>query len=214
MKKSVYILATLLVFSYASPALAENSVRDTIESKVAEFQSKIRENQQKIVDARDQFKSVASSTKAEVRDLHREDEGMRMNFKVDIAKHQAEIAGKVFQATLDRMSTLITRIESRIAKIKAAGGDTSPAESSVAAAKADITDAKAHIAIITSTDISGATTTAATRFEAVKTEAMSVRKDLIDAKQNLMRAVQSLHGLGDGEDKSATSTTSTKPERD
>lgn len=204
MKKFTIIPALLLVLVSASPAMAQDdsiNIKDTvkseIESKKAEVQNKIKENQQKLKEDR-----------AKKEDRKEEKAG----FHGEIIKMRASVATKVFDATLERLAKLIERIESRSAKLRTEGMVTTDVDAAVAAAKANIADAKTHITIMNSIDLSTvSSTTAKTNFKRVKSEAKLVREALTKAKQNLQKAVKALAKF-EKEHKKTASTTSDRIE--
>lgn len=186
MKKLIaYSLSLAVVLGLVTPALAD--VRSELEAKRAEIQTQIKENQDKLQEARDNIKN-----------LGQENKDLRTMFRFDIAKHRADIAGRVFNASIDRLNKLIDRINSRITKLNAAGASTTDATNFVNLAKGNITDAQTHMSILTSLDVSTttlATTTAKQNWDTVKSEAKIIRDFLVKAKQNLQKAVNVLARL-------------------
>jgi hypothetical protein len=141
--------------------------------------------------------STSSSTEGRIEKLH--DEMGR--FLGNIAGKRVEHVSKLFEATIHRFDKLITRFESRIAKLKAAGGVTTDAEASVNLAKDNIADAKANLVLLEAIQFpkvqgkiasTTSTTTAALDFQHAKTLAMKIRDDLRAAKDNLLKALKSI----------------------
>jgi hypothetical protein len=114
-------------------------------------------------------------------------------FREDIAKRRVENATRVIMATIERLEKIITRIESRIAKIEARGGVTVESKNFVSAAKGNLADARAALAIFASIDLSGET--AESNFERIRTAAAEAREHIRAAHQNLMLAIRALSSV-------------------
>lgn len=116
--------------------------------------------------------------------------GLRSEF----VRANLHAAVEVFGATINRLNKIITRVEARITKIHAAGGNTTEAQSDVTLAKSNIADAQVQVGILTSFNVSTttSTTTLAANLQAARAAAKKGREDLTSAKQNLMKAVQAL----------------------
>jgi len=135
---------------------------------------------------------------------------VRQDFRAQEVKMRVRNVTRVFTATVERLEKIVTRIESRITKIKAAGGTTTEAEAFVDAAKVNLATVKTDISAINSIDLSGSTTTAQANFETIKADAQAGRESLTSARQNLEKALASLMKLEKTvkvkENKNATST--------
>jgi hypothetical protein len=109
----------------------------------------------------------------------------------DLVRANIKVADRIFTATIDRLDKIIVRINSRLAKLDAAGGSTTEAKGDVSLAQGNITDAKAQISIFSSIDLSTTTSTStstlATNYQAARVAAVKARESLTLAKQNLMR---------------------------
>jgi hypothetical protein len=129
----------------------------------------------------------------------------RIGMQQGLAKKMAEHTAKVFNATVERLEKLIERIESRIAKVKADGKDTSVSEGFVAQAKAHLSEAKTSIARFASIDLSA--DKAKENFSAVKEVAREVKEHIKEAHKALSEAVRALKPGSNGG--TATTTAST-----
>ena len=114
----------------------------------------------------------------------------RVEFQQEIAKRKVEHTARVILATIERLEKIIVRIESRIAKVKTRGGDTSESEGFVAAAKVNLIDAKAAVNAFATIDLSSEK--AAENFERIRASAAEAREHVRAARENLMMAVRSL----------------------
>jgi len=159
-----------------------------------EFKAAIEMKRENLKDARANFQDEVKQKKEEIKTEIKDKLAAHAEFRADIAKKQASNVSRVLAATANRLDKLVARIESRIQKIKAKGGVTTSAEASVALAKMDIATARVHISAIGAFDLSGASTTAQTNFEHIRTEAKLVKDSLSSAHKNLSNAVSSLKG--------------------
>ena len=214
-KLSILALTLAMVLAHAAPVLAEegtnqetkSSVRADFEAKRAEVQKKIKENEMRLKESREDLrkdlkevnKDVRKEVKDDVREVKREGKDDRS--LINGARVRVAVALRVFEATIARLETLSLRIESRIGKLSTTtSASTTDATNFVNAAKQNLVDAKAHVAILKSIQVSiggDATSLASTTasssvreaFAKIKEEAKLVREALTKAKQNLMRAI-------------------------
>mgnify|MGYP001581121806 CR=1 FL=1 len=126
----------------------------------------------------------------------------RIEFQQNIAKRQVEHVTKVMLATIERLEKIITRIESRIEKIKENGGETAEAEGFVVLAKGNLLDAEAAVGAFANIELSS--DKAKDNFEKVRTAAREAREHIRLARENLMKAIRSLGSLK--ANRNATST--------
>ncbi len=138
-----------------------------------------------------EVKKMVEEKKAEIKVIKGE-------FRAEKAKGLVARAVDELTRTADRLTKLADRIASRITKVKAAGGDTTKAEVSLAAARADIATARTQITAISSIDLTVSSGTASTtiraNFEKVKTAANAVKATFKSAKTNLELSVSSIKG--------------------
>lgn len=125
----------------------------------------------------------------------------RVEMQKSLAKRKVEQVTKVILATIERLEKIITRIESRIKKIQESGGKTTEAESYVAAAKRNLTDARVAVDAFVNLDLSGSA--AKENFETVRAAVAEAKEQIRAAHRNLMMAVRTLKGPNTG---TATST--------
>lgn len=114
----------------------------------------------------------------------------RVEMQQGLAKRKAENVARVIKATIERLEKIILRIESRIAKVEAQGGDTSESKAFVAAAKVNLADAKLAVDAFASLDLTS--DKASENFEKVRVAAAEAKEYIRSAHQNLMMAVRSL----------------------
>ena len=117
----------------------------------------------------------------------------RVEFQQEIAKRKVEHTERVILATIERLEKIIVRIESRIAKVKTRGGDTSESEGFVAVAKVNLSDAKAAVNTFVTIDLSS--DKAAENFERIREAAAKAREYIRVARENLMMAIRSLSSV-------------------
>lgn len=129
----------------------------------------------------------------------------RIEVQQNIAKRQVEHVSKVMLATIERLEKIIARIESRISKLKAEGGNVSESESFVALAKTDLAEAEVLIEAFVSIDLSS--DKAQENFKRIREAAAKAREEIRSARTNLMKAVRLL-GSVNAEVRTATSTDS------
>lgn len=138
----------------------------------------------------------------------------RVEMQQDLAKEKAERTAKVLLATIGRLEKIITRIESRITKIQARGGNTIEAQSFVSAAKRNLTDARVAVDAFANLDLSGST--ARDNFKTVRVAATEAREQIRTAHRNLMMATRALKGPNTGieRERKATSTATSTSDSD
>lgn len=119
-----------------------------------------------------------------------------------------------FQATIDRLQNIESRLETRIAKIKALGGNTTVAEKALSDAKKAIEDAKAQMASLKNyTDLADNTISSTTAKELkvdltnMQKSSASIKKLLVQAHTSMTKVIGTLRGLKVGQ--TATSTPKT-----
>ncbi|MDO8565043.1 MAG: hypothetical protein Q7R67_00220 [bacterium] len=118
----------------------------------------------------------------------------RVEMQRGLAKKKAEHTARLLMATVERLEKILTRIESRIEKVKAEGKNTAEAEGFVAEAKVHLSAAKTSIALFASVDLSG--DKAQENFERVRNIAAEVKGHIREAHTSLMKALRSLGALG------------------
>jgi chromosome segregation ATPase len=153
-----------------------------------------------IKDKRQEVRAEVEQKKGEIKtNLEQEREKIkseRIQFVNKQVGNLVEQMTKRFNAAVERLTKIADRIDSRIAKIKATGKDTSGAEASVADARAKINQAKTDIAKIPDLVNEGiATTTPKERFSGLRTLADTIRKELEGAQSSLTKALKTLRGL-------------------
>ncbi|HRH25341.1 MAG TPA: hypothetical protein PLD99_00080 [Parcubacteria group bacterium] len=225
--KKLSIVLSLLLAIVAIPALAEDGqtsgrgVRDDFEAKKAEIQGKIKENKDKMKEERELLKGEIKDKREEMKEDRKELRDDRQEDRQDkredrredrqdkredrredrgekSVKVRADVAVRVLEATITRLETLATRIDSRIAKIGSTGTSTTEATGFVASARTDIGTAKTHIANIKGIDLSSdtasstATSTNKVNRDKIKSEAKLAKEALVSAKQNLMKALNAI----------------------
>jgi archaellum component FlaC len=140
------------------------------------------------------FKENASSSRKEFNEkegLFRKAERMKITLKVTLMKLDANIA---------RVTKIVEKLDSRIAKIKSAGGDTSKAETLSSDAKKHIDEAKAVYETLKTT------TPTEENKETIKNNIESVKNHLEEAKKTVEMATKALKDLKINKTASTTSS--------
>ncbi len=203
MKKNHTILVVGAALS-ALPFFAMAQTAPTVPPRPVQIREEVR-------DARTQLKQDIQEKREDVKDLReqgkQEIKDLREEGKKEIQEKKNNIRGieltnrvnntvRMLTATANRLDAIIVRIESRLAKITAAKGDTTALVAAIATAKTDMASARTHIATIGSIDLSGASTTVKANFEKIKTET-KLAKDLYDkVRKDLVRVTNDLRELG------------------
>lgn len=189
-KKFITFVLTFAVAMAAGPVLAEDG-GSNISDKTTRTPSEVRARMSV------EFETKRASTTAH-RDERREDiedrkassTERRIEMQRDLAKRKAEHTAQLFTASVERLGNIITRLESRIAKVDTAGGTTTEAKIFVAEARTHLSLATSSIATFASIDLSSEK--ARENFEVVRALAKEIKEHFRDAHQSLMNAVRSL----------------------
>ena len=131
----------------------------------------------------------ADERRTEIEARMMERETRRAEFRREIAERRVENAKRVISATIERLSSIADRVESRIDKVTLAGGDTSEAETYLAAARADLQSAEESVARFDELDLSS--DNAQTNFELIRAAAEEAKGHIRSAHQNLAGSVSS-----------------------
>lgn len=226
MYKKYLALALFMVFALgiSAPVLAHEheddlSVETNTDLRVNSTDLRVKANLQVKTDLRTRSSTTATTTERDMKraEMDQKREAMRLEFEAkrassterrvewqqDIAKRKVEHVTKMMLATVERLEKIIVRIESRITKIKAAGGSTVASEGYIALAKADLANAKTSITAFAAIDLSS--DKAQENFERIRTAASQARELIRSAHRNLMMAIRSLPAVK--MDVKATTTT-------
>lgn len=180
MKKTIYSLALASLLA-ASPAFAqEGEVKARAGVSVP---TRVKVEAQTSAEVRVRQASSTRST----------DSGQaerRATIQASVAKRMVERAGKVMQATIERLEKLSARIESRIAKVKVEGGATAESEAALAAAKVHIGEAKAELKTFLA--ISLTSEQLSENVSTLRTAAAKVKVHLREAHAALVKSVVAL----------------------
>ncbi|MBI2087091.1 MAG: hypothetical protein HYT69_02885 [Candidatus Zambryskibacteria bacterium] len=114
----------------------------------------------------------------------------RIEMQQGLSKRKAEHTAKVMTATIERLGNILARIESRIEKIRAAGGNTAESEGFVAEAKMHLSQAKDAVAAFASVNLLA--DKAKENFSTVRRAAEEVKVHIRAIHTALKNAVSSL----------------------
>ena len=210
MKKFIsHALIATIAFGGATVALAETSVRtdDRVEVRTGGLPPipkppMMRDGERASSTERRVEMNASSTNMMKERD---EMEKKRVEMMQQQLSHQLQIMGDRFGATIAREEAIVEKINSRILKIKANGGDTTKAEALVVEAKNNLVLARTSydnlkITISSTTVSAGATTTpmvAKAQRDALRKAASDVEKYLRDAHKALLKTVGLLRGVSE-----------------
>ena len=170
-------------------------------------------------DIREMKEARASTTKAirgEAKDrMASSTEGRLLKVKEQMKERYKKMIERI-QATIIRQETILSKINSRIQKIKTNGGNTTEAEKYTAEAKVKIDLAKISLETLKSTINGGINNVSSTTesikketFEKMKNNTKEIEKYLRDAHQLLQKSIGSLKGMSQIKNPNATSTSAT-----
>ena len=114
----------------------------------------------------------------------------RIELQLDIVKRKVGQTAKTLNATIERLGNIIGRIESRIEKVKSAGGNTVESETAIAEAKKHLQLAKDSMAKLSLVELKNETLRE--NFTKVKEAAAEVKTHLREAHREMMKAVRLL----------------------
>ncbi|GEM_PF-6759183 len=117
----------------------------------------------------------------------------RIEVQQNLAKRKAEHTARVLTATVGRLGKIADRLDSRIAKVDAAGGTTTDAKMFVAEAREHLSLATSSIATFASLNLTG--DKVKENFEKVRTLATEVKGHIREAHRSLKNAVRALKGI-------------------
>ncbi|MSU45339.1 MAG: hypothetical protein EXS47_01790 [Candidatus Zambryskibacteria bacterium] len=205
-------LGTSQTSAHAESVTAETTV--TVEAEVdvktgrpvIKPLQKIREvmNSRKEIKTEARRSKIASSTEAQKSER-------RENVAIKIGKNLQKMVER-FEATISREESIMAKIVSRIEKIKDLGGQTSEAETLVAEAKLNLTEAGNALAALKVSVSVAATEETASSTVSVKKETMNsmkiagkeIENNLREAHKALQKSVGSLRGVSQLKNASTT----------
>ena len=182
------LLFLALVFGVSSSVYAqEASINASVDTRAVQVQAQMRAE---IEARRAQADERREAARIEAEARRAEAQSKRVEFQQAVAKRQVENTARVILATIERLENIIVRLESRMAKIKAQGGVTSESETFVAAARANLSDARLAVDAFVSIDLSSER--ALENFQRIRAAAAETREHIRAAHRNLMMAARSL----------------------
>ncbi|MFZ2048699.1 MAG: hypothetical protein WAV25_00095 [Minisyncoccia bacterium] len=195
------MLSVLPFMAMAETTDTVQPVSPTTKVEVRDARVKLeQEVKQKREEVKNEIKDLKDSKTKEIKDLKdegkKEIQGMRNDIRGIELTNRVNNTVRMLTATANRLDMIISRIDSRLAKVKLAKADTTAVEAELATAKTDMASVRIHIGIISAIDLSGASTTVKANFEQVKTES-KLTKDLFDkVRKNLEKINNDLRNLG------------------
>jgi hypothetical protein len=124
-------------------------------------------------------------------------ESNQAEFNTNVVNNKVQSDIKVFTATANRLDKIVVRIQSRVAKIKAAGGNTVQIEASLNTGISKLAEARIDISAFSSIDLTGATssTTARALLNIIKADAVKAKDALKASHAALIQAVTLMQGV-------------------
>ena len=186
------------------------AARAEIEAKRVEARQAIEAKKVEIKDARENFQTDIKQKREEVKDLRasttREIKGERADIRAGIQDKRNEMrleemknrvvnTVRMLAVTTDRFDKIVLRIESRIAKINTAKGDTTVIQTELNKVKADIAVVRTKIENIKQLAPVGELTTDKTKFEQIKAETKLVKGLYEGIKDGLEKINKDLRDL-------------------
>ncbi len=220
MNKKIFIkyvaVAGLLTITFSGIAFAENgssvnasTTRKSIKGVIENIKSGLKTQVQT-----DRLEKASTSPK-DRGELKGDTEKMRQDIKTAQANIKAVQMAKVvwirINATIVRLEKLLSKLDSRIAKIKTAGGNTAVAETNSADAKVALTKAQTDVDTVKTiiSSISGTTPIDGTATSTIKTASKDAEIQIKTAQSGIEKALKSLQGLRvELKDNTASSTKS------
>jgi len=198
MKRNLLSIVTLS-FLFVLPVSAQDTT-DFSEANIKlndSVKSRIRTEEK---DRRAEFKERLEDKRKDLqegREERREIKTIRSEFKTEMAKVRLEKTIKIFVATANRLDKIVTRIESRISKIEAAGGKVGDIRISLDLSKAKLVEARTEIEVFATTELSSATSTTAAKglFEDVKIAAFKAKVSLKAVHASLVETITLIRGM-------------------
>jgi hypothetical protein len=184
MKHTIYTIAlgSMLLFTSVASA-SELELRARASTTPAQVKLEVKERME-------EKRASSTEKKAELEVRKASSTEKRIEMQQGLAKRKAEMAGKLLEATITRLEKIATRLDSRIAKVKAEGGMTAESEAFSAQAKVHLSEARQSLAVFASIDLSA--DKAQANFAKVKEAAKDVRTHIKEAHESLMQAVRAL----------------------
>lgn len=211
-QKTIYIAILALFVStlvYAETGVNVSATAQATTTRLQERRELNADIKANIQAEREDIKNTRTEARVEIRNDQREIIRQRLS-------RQYNVVAIRYQATIERLQTIVARLDSRILKIKNAGGNTTASETFSAQAKTDITkahtDLSSFMALASTTasvqaDASTTPETLKTKLTALKTASLLVQKDLNTVRNDIAKSISELKGLK--VEIQASSTTST-----
>jgi hypothetical protein len=165
----------------SGPGRMREDLRGRIEARMGSTSpAQIRAEVKARIDAR-----LASSTLRRASSTAR-----RIELQQNIAHRQAEQAGKKLMATIERLEGIASRVESRIEKVEAVGGNASTSIGFLAETRTHLSEARIALEAFSSVDLSS--NNLSENFERIRAAGAEIKEHLRLAHQSLVNATRSL----------------------
>lgn len=169
-----------------------------IKKEMGNDRLEIASTTQQIKDAKERIASTTKNLRGELKDerkdIRLDMERRRQNLKLI---QMARVVWIRINATIVRLGKIVSKLDTRIAKVKTAGGDTTIAETNSALAKTALTTAKSDVDAIKAIILSISSTTPPDSIatSTIKADAKDAEMQIKTAQSDIEKALQSLRGL-------------------
>lgn len=210
--KKITIALLALVLLAGNSAYAQDETSTTRpgfqgREKVEEMRANYQLRREQVGEAQEKVRADMEARRLEMREKMLAWTASSTERRALIAEKRAEMrqshintlvenATKMLTVTSERFDKIIERIESRIEKVKTAGGNTADAEKFVSAAKTDLAEVKSMILNLPKVEVTDADSASAPRnFETLRSAVKIVKEEMRSVHENLKNAVASLKSI-------------------
>ncbi len=191
MKKHTLPLALVLALCFPLVGSAQSAdLRTRAEMDVRPAEARLK------LDAEARTRANASSSEARA-EMKIEAEARRASstqrrteMQQSVVQRKVAQTARVLGATIERLERILERVESRIAKVKEAGGDTTVSEASAAQVETHLGNASTSLQTLLAIELTA--DSYKENFGMVREAASEVKMHLREAHRSLMEAVRSL----------------------
>lgn len=171
-----------------------DAAKDKMMERKASTTNKIQNMKERMMNASTSIREKLGSTTA--REKFQEKRAELTEKAKERVKQFVAKTIKLLNAHHERLSKFVDRIDERLAKIKAGGGDTSTIDPAVATAKAELSEADAAIGALEAAFATGTTATdeagVRSHLAAMKELAQTAREEIREAHEAIRAALQAM----------------------
>jgi exonuclease VII small subunit len=212
------ILLSSIVLTVLLSGIASAQTASTAVSRINEIKQTITNIKQKAAEEKAQIKAQIASTTADIKNAKQElKDAIEIKIGKKLDAQKIKIANE-FENTIKQLQSLVTRIESRIAKMDASGINTTTAKALLETAKTKITLANTEVTNLENVlaqQIPASTSTSSISqrviiLKSIKTQSEKTKAAIKVARKAVIDVVNSLKpGLQKTKNSTSTESTST-----